>query len=174
MKSVIISVAGLILIFLLLFFINGCATIFGWGGDESVNILSSPDEAKVVITEQDSLIVYEGITPAIVSLEKYNGYFSGKTYTIKISKEGYIDKTVVVDTKTNGWYLGGNLLLGGLIGWLIVDPLTGAMWTFDNNDVNVNLELVNHGGVINGNDIGIILLQNVPKSLQGRMIELVE
>lgn len=28
----------------------------------------------------------------------------------------------------NGWYI-GNLLFGGIIGLLIVDPATGAMWT---------------------------------------------
>ena len=28
----------------------------------------------------------------------------------------------------NGWYLAGNFIFGGLLGWLIVDPATGAMW----------------------------------------------
>jgi hypothetical protein len=30
----------------------------------------------------------------------------------------------------DGWYI-GNILFGGLIGILIVDPLTGAMWKLD-------------------------------------------
>ena len=38
----------------------------------------------------------------------------------------------------SGWYAGGNLFFGGLIGYLIVDPMTGAMWTL--KDLHVNLE----------------------------------
>ena len=174
MKNIIIFFLTFIFVFITLLLINGCATIFGWGGEESVNILSTPEQATVHITDQDSLIVFDGTTPAIASLEKYNGYFSGKTYTIKISKEGYSDKIIIIDTQTNGWYLGGNLVFGGLIGWFIVDPLTGAMWTFDNNDVDVNLELVKQDSLIEKNVLGIMLLQDVPKSLQDRMIELVE
>lgn len=32
----------------------------------------------------------------------------------------------------DGWYM-GNLLFGGFIGFLIVDPATGAMWKLDDN-----------------------------------------
>ena len=174
MKNVINFFLTFIFVFITLLLINGCATIFGWGGEESVNILSTPDQANVHITDQDTLIVFDGTTPAIASLKKYNGYFSGKTYTIKISKEGYSDKVIIIDTQTNGWYLGGNLVFGGLIGWFLVDPLTGAMWTFDNNDIDANLEQAKQDSLIKENALGIMLLQDVPKSLQDRMIELVE
>ncbi len=30
-------------------------------------------------------------------------------------------------TLSGGWYLAGNFLIGWLIGWLIIDQLTGAM-----------------------------------------------
>jgi hypothetical protein len=170
MKNVVNFILTFIFVFIILLLINGCATIFGWSGEEVVNIHSTPEQATVLITDQDSVLIYDGITPAIVPLEKYNGYFSGKTYTLKISKEGYSNKIIVIDTQTNGWYLGGNLVFGGLIGWFIVDPLTGAMWTFDNNDVNVNLELAKQGSLIKENELGIMLLQDVPNSLQEKMI----
>ncbi len=35
--------------------------------------------------------------------------------------------------------LGGNILFGGLIGWLIVDPATGAMWTLVPKEINTEL-----------------------------------
>ena len=38
----------------------------------------------------------------------------------------------------DGWYIGGNILVGGLIGWFIVDPLTGAMYTLP-KEVNADL-----------------------------------
>ena len=162
MKNAVNFILTFIFVFITLLLINGCATIFGWGGEESVNILSTPEQATVLITDQDSVKIFDGTTPTIASLEKYNGYFSGKTYTIKISKEGYSDKVIIIDTQTNGWYLAGNLVFGGLIGWFLVDPLTGAMWTFDNNDVNVNLEQTEQDS-LKENVLGILLLQDVPK-----------
>jgi len=35
------------------------------------------------------------------------------------------------------WYLAGNIVFGGIAGWLIVDPLTGAMWRLSPKEVNV-------------------------------------
>lgn len=43
------------------------------------------------------------------------------------------------ESDATAWYIGGNLLFGGLIGWLIVDPASGAMWHFDPEQVSVLL-----------------------------------
>ncbi len=40
------------------------------------------------------------------------------------------DDPVTFDTKLDGWYF-GNLIFGGLLGILIIDPATGAMWRLD-------------------------------------------
>ncbi|MDP2932712.1 MAG: hypothetical protein Q8N81_01105, partial [bacterium] len=34
-----------------------------------------------------------------------------------------------------GWYGGGNIIIGGLIGWVIVDPLTGGMYKIEDTSV---------------------------------------
>jgi hypothetical protein len=151
----------------------GCATIFGKGGAETVNIRSMPDQAIVVITDESGTKIFEGITPTNIPLEKKKGFFSGKTYSLKISKEGYTDKLVQIDTKTNGWYLGGNLIFGGLIGWFIVDPATGAMWTLDTNDVDVTLDSAKPAAsLLQFGETKIVLLQDVPAELRNRMVKL--
>lgn len=33
----------------------------------------------------------------------------------------------------------GNLLVGGVIGWLVVDPISGSMWHIKPRDVSTNL-----------------------------------
>jgi hypothetical protein len=43
-----------------------------------------------------------------------------------------------VDSRINGWYV-GNIVFGGIIGSLIVDPLTGAMWALESEQVNGSL-----------------------------------
>src|SRR3569833_2714790 len=125
----------------------------GQGGAETLNLSSSPERADVTIVDEAVQVVYRGSTPTVVNLEKKRGYFSGKDYIITIAKSGYWNQTILVKTRPNGWYLAGNLLFGGLIGYLIVDPLTGAMWTFDTTAINANLanDGVSHSGAINQN-----------------------
>ncbi len=55
------------------------------------------------------------------------GYFRGQTYTLRFMREGYPDRQVELDSSVDGWYW-ANILFGGVIGMLIVDPLTGAMY----------------------------------------------
>jgi len=165
---------SLLLVFVLssTFLINGCATIFGWSAPEVVNIRSTPDQANITISDESGTKIFEGKTPTNVSLKKRKGYFSGKTYSVKITKDGFSDKTIILNTQTNGWYIGGNLVFGGLIGWLIVDPLSGAMWTFDTNDIDVTLDTSKLGMLSNSGDTRVILLKDVPVSLRSRMIKI--
>jgi hypothetical protein len=105
---------------------SGCATIFG---DDAypVHVTSSPSGAAIEIKDEAGNIVYNGATPATVKLASSAGYFDGEMYTVKFSKPGYADETFVVNSGIEGWYW-GNLLLGGILGMLIIDPTTGAMY----------------------------------------------
>lgn len=146
-----------------------CATILGQSSPESLNVRSAPDQAAVTISDESGMKIYEGKTPTILTLEKKRGFFSGKKYTVNISKPGFHDYIATIDTRLNGWYLGGNIILGGLIGWLIVDPATGAMWTLDRNEVNATLQAVSGAGLLRPDTTGIVLLQDVPESLRSKM-----
>lgn len=108
---------------------SGCATIMGKGDAEILNLTSNPSKAGVEIIDVNSgTTISEGQTPHNVALEKKQGFFKGKTYAVKVKKEGFKEVNFNIKPSINGWYLGGNLVFGGLIGWLIVDPATGAMW----------------------------------------------
>lgn len=149
--------------------LTGCATIMGQSSAETLSVRSAPDQASISITDESGTKVFEGKTPTTLPLEKKKGYFSGKKYSVIIKKEGFGDHTITVDTKVNGWYIGGNLLFGGVIGWLIVDPATGAMWKLDTNEINVTLnEVKQDGAAINGTSI--VLLDDVPMSLRSKMV----
>lgn len=161
-KSVIASIALIIL--------AGCATIMGKSAPETLNVRSTPDQARVIITDESGAKIFEGKTPTSLPLEKKKGYFSGKKYDVKILKDGYDEQTVTVDTKVGGWYI-GNLLFGGIIGLLIIDPATGAMWVLDTNEVNVTFNALKQGAMIEPNKANIVLLQDVPLSLQDKMIK---
>lgn len=114
----------------------GCATVFN-GTSQSVTIKSVPEGANVVVTNGDGVGVHNGTTPVTLSLKRGRGYFKSETYKVVITKPGFANKEVMLNASMSGWYV-GNILIGGLIGFLAVDPLTGAMYTFP-SDVSETL-----------------------------------
>ena len=168
MKNIILKIASAVFLGML----TGCATIMGQSASETLNVRSAPDQANVVITDESGIKVFEGKTPTSLPLEKKKGFFRGKKYSVSIKKDGHVEQTVIVDTKVNGWYIGGNLVFGGLLGYLIIDPATGAMWTLDTNEINLTLAASAHhshnGNPINGS-ITFMFLDQVPDHLRGKM-----
>ena len=106
--------------------LHGCASIVG-ESEYPVAVLSAPEGASFEIRNRSGQIVHTGNAPSTVTLKSGKGYFSGQTYTLLFKKDGYSDRTVTLDSDISGWYW-GNILFGGLIGMLIVDPATGAMY----------------------------------------------
>jgi hypothetical protein len=104
----------------------GCSSIIS-KTDYPVSINTSPDGAAFKITNSSGLKVHSGITPAMVSLKSSKGYMSGESYTIEVSKDGFYRKSFQLSSSVDGWYF-GNIIFGGLIGMIFVDPVTGAMW----------------------------------------------
>jgi hypothetical protein len=119
---------------------SGCASIIKGGGSQSINIRSTPAEADVkVIDVATGNTVSTGKTPLVIPLKKSRGYFAKGQYKVVVEKPGFEAREVQVVGRPSGWYIGGNLVLGGLIGWLIVDPATGAMWTLDPEELSLEL-----------------------------------
>lgn len=113
------------------FFLTGCASIVG-KDVFPVTINSNPDGANIIVKDENGVRVYSGITPTTVTLAAGESYFHAKSYNITFSKPGYKDQYVEVKATLSGWYW-GNILFGGFIGLLIVDPITGKMWKLRNN-----------------------------------------
>ncbi len=145
-----------------------CASIVS-DSEGVVTISSNPTAAQIAIADQSGIEVYRGTTPATITLDASAGYFDGQEYTITFSKEGYDPTTVKVDSRINGWYV-GNIVFGGFIGWLIVDPLTGAMWALDTERVNGTLAERVAMDETSSPQLRIVSIDSVPESERSRMI----
>jgi hypothetical protein len=120
--------------------LTGCATIVG-DDRASLPIKSTPSDAQILIIDETGQTAYRGRTPDQVSLSKSNGhYWGGKQFTVAISKRGYLTQRIQVDTRPNALYLGGNLIFGGIIGWLVVDPISGKMYDLASEGIDVTLQ----------------------------------
>jgi len=123
----------------LAFAVSGCASIVS-DSKPKVGLYSMPTKANYVIKDSKGGVVMKGVTPGAAILETSRGYFKSESYTVTFQKDGYAETTVPLKSTVSGWYW-GNLLIGGLIGMLIVDPLTGAMYTLP-EDATGNLSPV--------------------------------
>jgi hypothetical protein len=116
---------------------TGCASIVD-GRRKAVHLNSNPPGAQVTVFNKKGESIIVTNTPAIVRLKRNTGYFSGETYKLSFSAPGYYPSEVTVKANLNGWYF-GNLVFGGLIGMVFVDPATGAMWTLAPKNIERNL-----------------------------------
>jgi hypothetical protein len=116
---------------------SSCATIFGHSS-YPVSINTDPSGAILSITDKKGKEVYKGQSPATVELKSSSGFFAKAQYQVKISSQGYAEQIIPINYKLNGWYW-GNLLIGGALGMLIIDPASGAMWKLSTPPINVTL-----------------------------------
>lgn len=129
-----IKIMSIVVVALML---SACSSIVS-SSQYAVTINSHPDGAKFVVTNRMGIKVHSGVTPASVTLKASSGYFEGERYTVTFKKEGYSKKSFTLTSSVDGWYW-GNILFGGIIGLLIVDPATGAMYNLpDRVDISMD------------------------------------
>jgi hypothetical protein len=120
MKSVLLCVPLVLLM--------SCETI-NRGSHDRLTVLSEPSRANVVLSSGE-----KGVTPTT--------FVKGRrdTFTVTVSKAGYVSQTVKVESKASG--TGGtrtrNVLLGGPLG-ATVDAISGAYNSLYPNPVSVRL-----------------------------------
>ena len=102
--------------------LNGCATIMN-DQRTAVTVLSDPPGAEYTVTNRAGAEVARGVTPGTEQLNASAGYFRPEKYRVQYAT----GETTRLDARLSGWYVPGLLL--SLIGGLIIDPLTGDMWT---------------------------------------------
>ena len=106
--------------------VSGCSSIVS-DNKYSVRVKSEPIGANFEVINSDNRVIDSGVTPATVRLKSSEGYFNGAEYRVVYEKDGYQSNDTVIDSSLDGWYW-GNILIGGGLGFFVIDPLTGAMW----------------------------------------------
>jgi len=118
LRGVAVGVLGLSLV--------GCASIVH-SGNRPVTINSDPPGALVTITGRHGRVVASQTTPFTAKLDPLGGYFKGQKYIATFELAGYAPADAFIYPEFSPWYI-GNIVFGGLIGFVVVDPLTGCMW----------------------------------------------
>lgn len=106
---------------------SGCATLFGGGSNQNINIVSKK-EAVVDIYKVDDKNKERKIHSKVKVPSTINVQRSNENIVIKPSENSECNE-YVVEKKTNGWFFGDVLALSLLS--TTVDAVTGAMWEYD-------------------------------------------
>lgn len=149
-------VLQLTLVITMLIVFSGCASIVS-KNSYPVVFNSVPSKAQITIINRKGETIYTGTTPATISLRSGSSYFRREKYSIKYSKDGYDDLIFPLEADVDGWYF-GNLIFGGALGLLIIDPATGAMYKISNTMISMSLSEVTASteGALNIRDINDI------------------
>lgn len=146
----------------------GCASIVS-KSEYPVAITSNPIGADFVVKRKNGVPVASGVTPATIVLPASEGYFQPAKYTIEYKRKGVM-QSVPLTAKIDGWYF-GNLLFGGvIIGMLIVDPATGAMWRL--NDTAVATFQQTADSTSGQRALRIVHIDKVPMKYRGQLLAL--
>ncbi len=147
---------------------SGCASIVS-KTERSVRFDSDPSQAQLTVADGEGKEIYSGETPATLKLKTKRSYFKGQSYTVTFAKPGYQSQTLQIASTINGWYF-GNFFFGGLLGMLVVDPLTGAMWTLTPEKFNAHLAATQAAGGDSDAVLQVVLLKDVPSDLRGNLL----
>ena len=134
-RSSAVALAG----FAYLMSLTSCATIASdW--ESPLSIKSNVVGAKVEVFNYAGESIYEGQTPCEVVVDHDRAFFLPEEYRVVVSSDGNVAPEAVVGTSLDEWYFGNALLPGGLVGSLLIDPWTGAMFELDTNEVFVEFD----------------------------------
>jgi hypothetical protein len=152
----------------MLMFATGCSSIVS-KSDWPITFNSNPSGAQITITDKSGRQIHSGTTPTTLTLPAKSGYFQSARYDVELKLAGYTTGKGTVSAKLNGWYL-GNIVFGGLIGMLIVDPATGAMWKLpDQYTVNLAKETA---AASETRTLQIVSINDFPEELRSKLIKI--
>ena len=148
---------------------EACATIVN-GARQDVQFTTEPGAAQVIVFNRDQKEVYRGTTPATAPLNRGSSYFAREIYTIAFVSPGRDPVLAQVEASLDGWYF-GNFALGGAIGLLLIDPISGGMYELPEK---VAADLGGHRIVEPAQDAGIriLTLDDLPPMLRSEIVPL--
>lgn len=153
---------------------TGCASIVH-SGSRSVSIGSQPPGATATVSKHlkggGLEVVSVQTTPCTVALKPKAGYFKGQAYRVAIELPGHAPATIELKPTMSGWFL-GNIVFGGVIGLLIVDPATGAMWNLTPDKIEQPLSPLQAAMIRSGEGFVVMLPEQLTTGEKTAMVRI--
>ena len=123
----------------------GCATILS-KSRYSFSVTANEPDTIVKVYDGEGAFVKEAKTPGTIELDAHAGMFSPASYRFVFAKPGFenVEGAATAQVDPCYWFncIGVYPLL---LGMLLVDPISGAMWSFE-EDITISGFLQPKGG----------------------------
>jgi uncharacterized protein YceK len=148
--------------------LSGCASIVH-SGPRSISVSSTPAGATVSIYDRKDTLVEKNTTPFVAQLSTKYSYFQGQRYRLVFELPGHAPAEVKLEPTVSAWYF-ANLVFGGAIGMLIVDPITGAMFNLSPDKIEQPLSPSQAQLVRNGTGFLVVLASQTTEGERAAMV----
>jgi hypothetical protein len=147
-------------------FATSCATVFN-RSSKNVAIHSDPQGMSYEVVNRKGVKVASGTAPATLRLPTHSSYMRGESYVFTFKQGNRVVGQKTLDSSISGWYW-GNFLIGGVIGMLVIDPLSGSMWTMPSELYMSGVQ----ASVQPAGSLQLITLESVPLEQRTQLISL--
>jgi hypothetical protein len=151
-------------------FLSGCASIVH-SGPRSIPVSSQPPGAKVSIYDRDGTLVMMNTTPFVAKLTPKYAYFKGQSYRLVFEMPGQATSEIRLAPRLSGWYF-GNIVFGGLLGMVVIDPLTGAMYNLSPQKIQQSLTPTQTQVLHDGKGFLVVLMSQTTEAERAAMVPL--
>jgi hypothetical protein len=118
---------------------SGCATLRS-KSVYSIPISTTPEKAMIIVTDRKGKEIISTQSPDTLMLKASEKYFKRAEYLVEVSHDGYQTKKEAFFFIMDGKYLQNVFLTFFMpIGFLLIDPISGAMWMPEKQKIKVIL-----------------------------------
>ena len=113
--------------------LTGCATIVS-KSCYAIPVKANEPGAIVKVYDRENVLVTWVKAPGTVVFAAHNGMYSSASYRFVFEKPGFENDESIVNAKVDPCYwINFVSIYSAVLGLLFVDPMSGAMWAFDEN-----------------------------------------
>ena len=125
-------------LYLTFFMLCSCSSILGSTSETVVFSSHDEEDLYVEIIDSKNKIIDQGRTPLVTNLKKGRGYFKREHYQINAYTNDGSKYTKYLTPGISPTYFINIIVPGGQIGMVTIDPYSGAMWTFYDDEYVVD------------------------------------
>lgn len=126
--------------------------------------------AEVREVEHREKLVFGGALPATVILKDSSDNADEVIgYVIKFAIDGYYPANITLKRTADGWHVENYLGLGEVIGWFVLNPRNGGIYTLSPDQLQAVSSEDGSRPKLDSDRIRLVTVHDVPKSLRDKM-----
>jgi hypothetical protein len=128
--------------FIALLLLQSCATMRSTN-TYTIHLQSEPSGASIEVFDRKNTIIHTTQSPDSIVLKSGAGYFKRSDYTVTANTAGYLPATERIEFEVDKkYYLNFFTSFFMPVAFLIIDPITGAMWQPKEEQLFLKLEAI--------------------------------